>query len=85
MSTLCPESAWAYRLPARVTRIIRLRPEQLPKSVCEIAWRAQLRLCVRYRRLTARGKTKQLVATAIARELVAFMWASAREVKVTTC
>lgn len=77
------ESAWAYRLPARVTRIIRLRQEQLPSSVCEIAWRAQLRLCTRYRRLVARGKCKQLVATAIARELVAFMWAIAREVQLT--
>lgn len=50
------ESAWAYRLPARVTRIIRLRQEQLPKAVCAIAWRAQLRLCARYRRLTLRGE-----------------------------
>ncbi len=78
------ESAWAYRLPARVTPIIRRRQEQLPKAVCDIAWRAQLRLCARYRRLTTRGKTKQLVVTAIARELVAFMWAIAREVEVTS-
>ena len=78
------ESAWAYRLPARVTRIIRLRQEQLPKPVCEIAWRAQLRLCARYRRLTLKGKTKQVVVTAIARELAAFMWAIALEVKVTS-
>src|SRR5438128_3015473 len=77
------ESAWAYRLPARVTLIIRRRQEQLPKAVCDIAWRAQLRLCARYRRLTTRGKTKQVVVTAIARELVAFMWAIAVEVNVT--
>ncbi len=76
------KSAWAYRLPARVTRTIRARQEHLPKAVCEIAWRAQLRLCARYRRLTTRGKTKQLVVTAIARELIAFMWAIAMELKV---
>ena len=75
------ESAWAYRLPARVTLIIRRRQEQLPKAVCDIAWRAQLRLCARYRRLTLKGKTKQVVVTAIARELVAFMWAIAVEVQ----
>jgi transposase len=77
------ESAWAYRYPARVTRIIRLRQERLPKAVRQIAWRAQLRLCARYRRLSARGKVKQQVVTAIARELAAFMWAIAREVPIS--
>jgi transposase len=76
------ESAWAYRFPARVTRIIRLRQEGLPAAVREVAWRAQLRLCARYRRLAARGKVKQQVVTAVARELAAFMWAIAREVPV---
>jgi transposase len=74
------ESAWAYRLPARVTPIIQKRQQGLPKPVRAIAWKAQLRLCGRYRRLTGKGKTKQLVVTAIARELAAFMWAIAREV-----
>src|SRR5258708_38610021 len=78
------ESAWAYRLPARVTRIIRLRQEQVPKAVCEIAWRGQLRPCARYRRLTLKGKAKQVVVTAIARALAAFMWAIAVEGKVTS-
>jgi hypothetical protein len=77
------ESAWAYRLPARVSRVIRLRQEQLAKPVCEIAWRAQLRLCARYRRLTLKGKSKQVVVTAIARELAAFMWAIAGQVTVS--
>jgi transposase len=77
------ESAWAYRFPARVTRIIRLRQEGLPATVQEVAWRAQLRLCARYRRLSARGKVKQQIVTAIARELSAFMWAIAREVPVS--
>jgi transposase len=77
------ESAWAYRFPARVTRIIQRRQEGLPKSVREVAWRAQLRLCARYRRLAARGKTKQQIVTAIARELAAFMWAIACEVPIS--
>jgi hypothetical protein len=70
------------RLPARVTRIIRLRQENLSKEVRAIAWKAQLRLCARYRRLSSRGKTKQQIVTAIARELAAFMWAIAREVQL---
>jgi hypothetical protein len=52
----------------------------LPKIVCDIAWKAQLRLTGRFRRLIGRGKAKPKVATAIARELVGFVWAIAREV-----
>jgi transposase len=40
-----------------------------------IAWKAQLRLCARYRWLTAAGKRQTLVTTAIAREMAAFLWA----------
>ncbi len=80
---LLVESAWAYRLPARVTPIIQKRQEKVPKPVRDIAWKAQLRLCGRYKRLVNTGKTKQLVVTAIARELAAFMWAIAQEVTPT--
>jgi transposase len=52
----------------------------LPKVVCDIAWKAQLRLTTRFRRLVARGKAKPKVATAIARELTGFIWAIAQEV-----
>lgn len=75
------EGSWAYRHPAKVSRPIQLRLEKLPPAVQDIAWKAQLRLCKRYRRLVARGKNKNLVVTAIARELAAFMWAIAREVQ----
>ena len=63
------EAAWAYRLPARVSRALLKRQEDLPESVCEIAWKAQLRLCSRYRQLWHKGKAKQVIVTAIAREL----------------
>jgi transposase len=46
------EGAWSYRYPARVTEPIRVRLEGLPKAVREIAWKAQTRLCARYRRMT---------------------------------
>jgi hypothetical protein len=35
-------------------------------------------LCSRYRRLAASGKPKVVVTTAIAREMVGFIWAIAR-------
>ena len=76
------EAAWSYRMPARVSRRLRDRQQNLPEKVWEIAWKAQVRLCARYRRLVARGKLSQVAITAIARELAAFMWAIARTVEV---
>jgi len=75
------EAAWAYRFSARVGRQLCERQENLPPAARDIAWRAQLRLCKKYRRLVAKGKIKQVVTTAIARELLGFMWAIAQEVK----
>jgi hypothetical protein len=49
--------------------------ESLPKIVRAIAWKAQVRLCARYRRLMAAGKRQSLITTAIAREMAAFLWA----------
>jgi len=77
------EAAWAYRHPAKVSEAIRKRIERLPKNIQDIGWKAQLRLCKRFRRLTARGKHPNVIVTAIARELLAFMWAIAREVKIS--
>ena len=74
------EAAWAYRYPAKVSEIIRKRVETLPKAVQDIAWKAQVRLCRRFRRLASRGKHPNVAVTAIAREILAFMWAIAREV-----
>jgi transposase len=77
------EGAWAYRYPAKVSRHLQLRLEQLPKPLQDISWKAQVRLCQRYRRLMARGKHANQVVVAIARELIAFMWAIAQEVPLT--
>jgi hypothetical protein len=55
--------------------------EGLPAVVRAIAWKAQLRLCARYRRLMAAGKRQTLVTTAIAREMAAFLWAIGQEVE----
>lgn len=75
------EGAWTYRMPARVSPKLLARLEALPKAVRDIAWKAQVRLCNRYRRLAASGKAKAIVTTAIAREMVGFIWAIARHVQ----
>ncbi|MCA0029139.1 MULTISPECIES: IS110 family transposase [unclassified Mesorhizobium] len=77
------ESAWTYRHPPRIGKAKLYRLEQAPPKVREIAWKAQARLTTRYRKLVARGKRTTVVCTAIARELVGFMWAVAREARST--
>ncbi len=74
------EAAWAYRFPARLGAAKLAKIDGLPKPVVDIAWKAQTRLCARYRALTAKGKKQAVAVTAIARELAAFIWAIAREV-----
>ena len=76
------EGAWTYRMQARVSRKLHDRIEGLPQAIRDIAWKAQVRLCARYRRLAASGKAKVVVTTAIAREMVGFLWAIARQVEV---
>ena len=77
---LLAEAAWAYQGVPRIGRQMLYRQEALSPSVRAMAWKAQLRLTGRFRRLVARGKAKPKVATAIARELTGFIWAIAREV-----
>src|SRR6516165_1216654 len=76
------EAAWCHRFPARVSRALRLRQEELPTAIREIAWKAQTRLCARYRRLARTGKPANVVTAAIARELAGFVWAIARQVTI---
>ena len=68
------EAAWSYRLPAREALHYRRRVEGLPEEIRAIAWKAQARLCRRYRQLAACGKPQPKVITAIARELAGFVW-----------
>jgi transposase len=71
------EGAWSYRLKPRVGRHKVDRIEALPKAVRDIGWKAQVRLCGRFRRLSALGKNTNLVVIAIAREMVGFIWSIA--------
>ncbi len=72
------EAAWAYRHPAKIGRSLQKRSENLPSDIRTIAWKAQLRLTARYRKLLRRAKPTQLIVTALARELSGFVWDIAR-------
>jgi transposase len=65
-----------------VSDVIRLRSQGVSDEVKRIAWRAQERLCGRFRKLTARGKNKNRTVIAIARELSGFIWAIGQEPKL---
>lgn len=70
------EAAWHYRHYPFAGRSLTIRQHRAPAAVVQQAWAAQHRLHRRYRRLAARGKPKQLIVTAVARELTGFLWAA---------
>ena len=75
------EAAWAYQHRPNVSGFLLRRQKALALSdeVKRIAWKAQLRLSGRYKKLTARGKNKNETVTAVGRELLGFIWAIAVE------
>ena len=77
------EVAWHYRFDARVSPIIATRQDGLPTAVTDIAWKAQLRLSAKFKRLSARRVLKTKVVVAVARELAGFVWAIGREVQTS--
>jgi transposase len=77
------EVAWHYQHAARVSPIIATRQDQLPKAITDIAWKAQLRLNAKFKRLVARRVMKTKAVVAVARELTGFVWAIGREVQTS--
>jgi hypothetical protein len=76
------EAAWNYRYGASVSKDLALRREATSEPVRRIAEKAQMRLNRRYWHLMAKGKPAPEVAVAVARELLGFVWAIAREVEL---
>ena len=68
------ESAWSYRFPARQTMHLKRKAQPASEEAKAIAWRAQKRLCGRYRTLIQAGKNTKQTTVAIARELAGFIW-----------
>jgi transposase len=77
------EVAWHYQHNARVSPIIAVRHDGLPQAVTDIAWKAQLRLNGKFKRLLARRVMKTKAVVAVARELAGFVWAIGREVQAS--
>jgi transposase len=73
------EAAWHYRRQPRMSKAIRQRNDLVSGPVRVIAWKAQQRLHRRLGRLLGRGKPPTQAVTAVARELLGFVWAIARE------
>jgi transposase len=78
------EAGQAYSYQARITPPLLKRQEGVSQEVKDISWKCQVRLCARFRRLTAAGKNRNTVVTAMARELAAFMWSIAKQVPIST-
>ena len=74
------EAAWHYRIKPKVSAAMQIRQQGQSKEVRLIAWKAQQRLHKRFQQLCARKK-RVVAATAVARELAAFVWAIACTVK----
>lgn len=75
------ESAWAYQHKPWIGGWLAKRQQGLDEETKAIAWKAQWRLCTRYKKLAARGKNKPQIVTAIGRELLGFIWAIAVRVE----
>ncbi|MDM0108122.1 IS110 family transposase [Variovorax sp. J22R24] len=75
---LLTEAAWNYRFPARMSQELRDRSKALPPRIRTHAWKAQVRLCARFARLSSRGVQANKVCVAVARELTGFIWAIAQ-------
>ena len=74
------EGSWQHARPVRVGKVLTQQRRGQPPAVVAIAERADQRLHRRYWRLVHRGKLPQTAVVAVARELVGFIWAIAREV-----
>ncbi len=73
------EAAWNCRFAPRPSKAIAARRQKVAPGVKAIAEKAEVRLYRRFTRLTNRGKNSRAAVTAVARELVGFVWAIARE------
>jgi hypothetical protein len=64
------------RYPPAAKGAIRCRLEGQDPSVQAVSWKARVRLHYKLRRLVARGKRRSVAVTAVARELLGFVWAT---------
>ncbi|ABJ75633.1 IS110 family transposase [Leptospira borgpetersenii] len=70
------EAAWQHRFPGTGSKIITARRSGQPALVVALSEKASLRLHKKFRNLQLRGKTPQVMITAVSRELSGFLWAA---------
>lgn len=75
LRTQLVESAWAYQHRPIVSQRLQQRQQHVGPDTLTRSWKAQLRLCRRFKQLTARKGDKGTAAVAVARELAGFLWA----------
>jgi transposase len=75
LRTQLVESAWAYQHRASLGVVLRRRQDGVDPATAARSWTAQQRLCARFRRLSSRKSSRNIVTVAIARELAGFLWA----------
>lgn len=68
------EASWHYARPPRVSEPLRRRQAGVSQELKDISWKAQHRLHQRFARLTLKGKPRPQAATAVAREMLGFIW-----------
>ncbi len=81
--TMLVEAGWSYRHPPKEGHPYLKRSAHLPQEIKDIGWKAQTRLCKRYRDLSRTGKPQPRVLAALARELAGFIWDIARKTPLT--
>ena len=69
LRTQLVEAAWSYQHRPAVGATIKKRQERAGHDTVTRAWAAQLHLCAKFRRLAERKSSRNVVVTAIAREL----------------
>jgi transposase len=72
------QCAWSYRYKPNVSMLMTKRLEGIDPEIQAIAWKAQIRLHKKYMKLISRGKSSTVAVTAVARELLGFVWDIAR-------
>jgi hypothetical protein len=75
---LLTECAEHYAMPPKISKELSRRQEGQPESVCQLSWKAQTRLHLRFMKLLARRLQRNKAKVAIARELCGFIWALLR-------
>ena len=77
------QSAWHYRKRPAVGAELRKRQHGQDPGVIRHAWKCQHRLYKLFHRLAVK-KPNQVAATAVAREMVGFLWAVLRDIDVAS-